>query len=311
MIAGLETPDAGRLLFDGKDVTRVSPRDRRVGFVFQHFALFRHMSVGENVGFGLNVRKRRDRPSEDLIRQRIDELLRLVGLEGLDKRLPSQLSGGQRQRVALARALAVDPQVLLLDEPFGSLDATVRYELRRWIRNLHNQVRITSLFVTHDQEEALEIADRVVVVNRGRIEQVGSPGEVYRNPATPFVYRFLGRTNAIRGSVENGRFASAAGSFQLREPGADGPAVLCVRAHDVEIRPTSNGFNARVESVANLGSRSGVGVQLVNGDHLYVDLAAADGAGLLRNGMDISLHFSDYRVFTEAEFDATAPATDA
>ena len=192
IIAGLEFADSGTVLFDGEDTTQRTARDRRVGFVFQHYALFRHMTVFENIAFGLKVRPRGQRPSKEQIHAKVDELLRLIQLKNLANRYPSQLSGGQRQRVALARALAVEPSVLLLDEPFGSLDAKVRLELRRWLRQLHDEVQITSVFVTHDQDEALEVADRVAVMNEGRIEQVGSPDEVYHHPLTPFVYNFLG-----------------------------------------------------------------------------------------------------------------------
>jgi sulfate transport system ATP-binding protein len=191
VIAGLEAPDAGTVHFDGDDATDRSATDRRVGFVFQHYALFRHMTVFENVAFGLRVRPRRHRPLEAEIRRRVDELLALVQLDYLGDRYPSQLSGGQRQRVALARALAVEPKVLLLDEPFGALDAKVRQELRRWLRRLHSQIHVTSVFVTHDQEEALELADRVVVMNDGRIEQDGTPEAVVEQPATPFVMTFV------------------------------------------------------------------------------------------------------------------------
>jgi sulfate transport system ATP-binding protein len=205
IIAGLEQPDGGQVLFEGEDATRREARERRVGFVFQHYALFRHMSVFENVAFGLRVRPRRSRPSPAVIREKVMELLRMVQLDWLADRRPSQLSGGQRQRVALARALAVEPRVLLLDEPFGSLDAQVRQELRRWLRRLHDDIQLTSVFVTHDQEEALEVADRVVVMNQGRIEQVGTPAEVFERPATPFVMRFMGHVNVFRGRVQNGR----------------------------------------------------------------------------------------------------------
>ncbi|RIH84240.1 Sulfate/thiosulfate import ATP-binding protein CysA [Calidithermus terrae] len=199
VIAGLETPDTGLIWFDDEDATLRPPGERRVGFVFQHYALFRHMTVFENVAFGLQVRPRVSRPGKRELASRVHELLRLVQLEWAAQRYPSQLSGGQRQRVALARALAVEPKVLLLDEPFGALDAKVREELRRWLRKLHDEIGLTSVFVTHDQEEALEIAHRVVVFNRGRIEQVGTPEEVYDHPATPFVYHFLGRSNALAG----------------------------------------------------------------------------------------------------------------
>src|SRR5688500_7713525 len=205
VIAGLETPDAGSVFFDGDDATKRDPRDRGVGFVFQHYALFRHMTVFENVAFGLRVRPRGQRPSETEIERRVHELLKLVQLDYLGNRYPSQLSGGQRQRVALARALAVEPKVLLLDEPFGALDAKVRQELRRWLRRLHEEIHLTSVFVTHDQEEALELADRVVVMNQARIEQQGSPDEVFEQPATPFVMNFLGNVNIFHGRVEGGR----------------------------------------------------------------------------------------------------------
>src|SRR2546425_8309819 len=205
IIAGLEFADSGTVLFDGEDTTDQTARDRRVGFVFQHYALFRHMTVFENIAFGLRVRPRSMRPSKEKIRAKVDELLKLIQLKNLAGRYPSQLSGGQRQRVALARALAVEPSVLLLDEPFGSLDAKVRQELRRWLRQLHDEIHITSVFVTHDQEEAMEVADRVVVMNEGRIEQLGSPDEVYNHPATPFVYNFLGNVNLFHGRVDDGK----------------------------------------------------------------------------------------------------------
>jgi len=205
IIAGLERADAGQVLFEGEDATRRDAKERRVGFVFQHYALFRHMSVLENVAFGLRVRPRAARPAEAEIRERVMQLLKLVQLDWLADRLPSQLSGGQRQRVALARALAVEPRVLLLDEPFGSLDAKVRQELRRWLRRLHDEIRLTSVFVTHDQEEALEVADRVVVMNRGRVEQIGSPAEIFDAPATAFVMGFVGNVNIFHGRVQKGR----------------------------------------------------------------------------------------------------------
>jgi sulfate/thiosulfate transport system ATP-binding protein len=194
IIAGLEyaDPGSGRILFHGEDVTEVPAGKRKVGFVFQHYALFRHMSVFENIAFGLRVRRRKERPPETVISERVNRLLELVQLEGLGQRYPAQLSGGQRQRVALARALAVEPKVLLLDEPFGALDAKVRKELRRWLRRFHREIRLTTIFVTHDQEEALEVADEVVIMNQGRIEQVGSPQEIYDRPASPFVHEFLG-----------------------------------------------------------------------------------------------------------------------
>ena len=205
IIAGLERPDQGSVLFDGDDAVRRDPGDRGVGFVFQHYALFRHMTVFENVAFGLRVRARAQRPPEADIRRRVTELLGLVQLDYLGTRYPSQLSGGQRQRVALARALAVEPKVLLLDEPFGALDAKVRQELRRWLRRLHAEIHLTSVFVTHDQEEALELANRVVVISEGRIEQDGTPDDVVEHPATPFVVNFLGQVNIFHGRVQDGK----------------------------------------------------------------------------------------------------------
>jgi sulfate/thiosulfate transport system ATP-binding protein len=205
IIAGLERADSGSVLFDGDDAVRRDPKDRGVGFVFQHYALFRHMTVFENVAFGLRVRPRAQRPPEEDIRRRVNDLLSLVQLDYLGTRYPSQLSGGQRQRVALARALAVEPKVLLLDEPFGALDAKVRQELRRWLRRLHAEIHLTSVFVTHDQEEALELANRVVVMNEGRIEQDGTPEDVVEHPATPFVVNFLGQVNIFHGRVQEGK----------------------------------------------------------------------------------------------------------
>ena len=195
IIAGLEVADSGSVLHENEDITQHAARDRKVGFVFQHYALFRHMTVAENIGYGLRVRKR----PKELIKQRVTELLKLIRLDGLESRFPGQLSGGQRQRVALARALAAEPRVLLLDEPFGALDAKVRSELRVWLRKLHDEIRVTSVFVTHDQEEALEVADRIVVMNHGKIEQLGAPDEVYQHPATSFVYEFLGDVNLFHG----------------------------------------------------------------------------------------------------------------
>jgi sulfate transport system ATP-binding protein len=206
IIAGLETPDAGSVSFYGADATNASVRERNVGFVFQHYALFGHMSIFENVAFGLRVRPRETRPNEASITERVMKLLKLVQLDSLAQRYPHQLSGGQRQRIALARALAVEPKVLLLDEPFGALDAKVRKELRRWLRRLHDEMHVTSVFVTHDQEEALEVADRVVVMNTGRIEQVGTPDQVYDHPATPFVLQFLGDVNKLSGEGDDTLF---------------------------------------------------------------------------------------------------------
>src|ERR1700759_2081429 len=200
IIAGLDWPDSGELSFDGENALAHGASERHVGFVFQHYALFRHMTVFENVAFGLRVKPRKERPSEDVISEKVHELLKLVQLHGLAHLYPSELSGGQRQRIALARALAVEPKVLLLDEPFGALDAKVRKELRSWLRRLHDDLHISTIFVTHDQEEALEVADRIVVLNRGHVEQVGSPQDVYDHPQTPFVYEFLGAANSLHGN---------------------------------------------------------------------------------------------------------------
>ena len=204
IIAGLDWPDAGEVRIDGEDALGHGASERHVGFVFQHYALFRHMSVFDNVAFGLRMKPKGERPSDAQIKQKVTDLLKLVQLDWLADRYPSQLSGGQRQRIALARALAVEPKVLLLDEPFGALDAKVRKELRRWLRRLHDEVHVTSVFVTHDQEEAMEVADRVVVMNHGRIEQQGAPDAVYDHPATPFVLQFLGDVNLFHGRVGPG-----------------------------------------------------------------------------------------------------------
>ena len=243
IIAGLEVADDGVVLFHGEDTTFVSARDRQVGFVFQHYALFRHMSVFENVAFGLRVRPRKTRPSNADIKTRVDNLLRMVQLEGMAHRFPSQLSGGQRQRVALARALAGEPRVLLLDEPFGALDARVRLELRQWLRKLHDDLHITSIFVTHDQEEALEVADRVVIMNHGKIEQLGTPEEVYDKPANPFVYSFLGSVNLFHGRVDAGRIdlGPLSADAPEHEGAVDEKAIAYVRPHELDIARTRNG----------------------------------------------------------------------
>jgi sulfate transport system ATP-binding protein len=259
ILAGLEFPDRGRVLFDGEDATERSARERRVGFVFQHYALFRHMSVFENVAFGLRVRARRERPREAEIRERVSELLHLVQLGNMADRLPAQLSGGQRQRVALARALAVRPRMLLLDEPFGALDSRVRKELRRWLRQLHDELHITSVFVTHDQEEALELAARVVVMNRGAIEQVGTPEQVYHEPATRFVYEFLGDVNIFHERVDPAERTS-----------------LYVRPHLLEIHrgPGRPGdIPARVQRVHVAGPTVKVELRGENGELVHAEIS--------------------------------------
>jgi sulfate transport system ATP-binding protein len=237
VIAGLEAADTGQVLFQGEDATHQHIRDRHVGFVFQHYALFRNMTIFENVAFGLRVRSKAFRPTEAEIRDRVHGLLKLVQLDWLAERHPHQLSGGQRQRVALARALAVEPKVLLLDEPFGALDAKVRKELRSWLRRLHDEMQITSVFVTHDQEEALEVADRVVVMNEGRIEQIGTPDEVYEQPASPFVYEFLGKVNLFHGRLHRGR--AWIDGIEVDAPehrdAEELAAVAYVRPHDIHV----------------------------------------------------------------------------
>ncbi len=260
IIAGLESPDVGSIHFSGEDTTDVHVRDRNVGFVFQHYALFRHMTVFENVAFGLRVKPRKERPSEAQIKEKVMSLLKLVQLDWIADRYPSQLSGGQRQRIALARALAVEPKVLLLDEPFGALDAKVRKELRRWLRRLHDELHVTSIFVTHDQEEALEVADRVVVINQGKIEQEGTPREVWDNPASPFVYGFLGDVNLFKGRAKDGRVELQDG-MQLDcselEGVVDRNAFAYVRPHDLEVERYSPGQNTD-----GTGRTTGLVVQL-------------------------------------------------
>ncbi len=238
IIAGLETADQGSILFSGEDTTDVHVRERQVGFVFQHYALFRHMTVFENVAFGLRVKPRSLRPSEAQIKTKVHDLLKLVQLDWLADRYPAQLSGGQRQRIALARALAVEPKVLLLDEPFGALDAKVRKELRRWLRRLHDELHVTSIFVTHDQEEALEVADRVVLMNRGKVEQVGTPQQVWDHPASPFVYGFLGDVNLFHGRAHEGSLHLEGVTIDSPEHGAaqNAKAFAYVRPHDLEVQ---------------------------------------------------------------------------
>lgn len=258
IIAGLEQPDKGMVQFHGEDATHVHVRQRKVGFVFQHYALFRHMTVFDNIAFGLTVRPRAQRRGKKEISERVHELLRLVQLDWLADRYPDQLSGGQRQRIALARALAVEPKVLLLDEPFGALDAKVRKDLRRWLRCLHDELHITSIFVTHDQEEAMEVADRIVVLNKGKIEQIGTPEEVYNNPASPFVYDFIGQVNLFNSRVDKGW--AHIGDYRLPAPEygevKDGAAIAYVRPHDIELQsePGEGFIAATVTSVSTAGA---------------------------------------------------------
>jgi len=254
IIAGLETPESGQVLFDGRDATSWPIRDRKVGFVFQNYALFRHMTVFENIAFGLKVKARRERPPAAAIRRKVQSLLELVQLDWAGERYPAQLSGGQKQRVALARALAVDPEVLLLDEPFGALDAQVRHELRRWLRRLHTELHFTSIFVTHDQQEAIEVADTIVVLNRGRIEQTGIPGEVYDLPRSAYVHRFLGQVNELRVEWREGRAYLGPvdiSSDPALQPGAG--LVALIRPHEIDVVDESAGWRATVRDVRVIG----------------------------------------------------------
>ncbi len=256
IIAGLEEPDPGpdgRILFNDEDVAGRGVGQRQVGFVFQHYALFRHMSVFENIAFGLRVRPRGSRPSKAAIDAKVRELLQLIQLDNVGNRFPSQLSGGQRQRVALARALAIEPRVLLLDEPFGALDARVRQDLRQWLRRLHDEIHVTSVFVTHDQEEALEVADRVVVMNEGRIEQNGTPEEVFHHPATEFVMQFLGHVNLFRGRIEADHAVFGPWALQNTDPAKDGQeARMFVRPYDLDINTTEDGRPAVTATVTRI-----------------------------------------------------------
>jgi sulfate transport system ATP-binding protein len=276
VIAGLEAADTGTVLFDGDDATSRDASHRRVGFVFQHYALFRHMTVFENVAFGLRVRPRALRPAETEIRRKVDELLALVQLDYLGNRYPSQLSGGQRQRVALARALAVEPKVLLLDEPFGALDAKVRQELRRWLRRLHGQIHLTSVFVTHDQEEALELADRVVVMNEGKIEQDGTPEMVVEHPATAFVMTFVGNVNIFHGRVQDGK--AVLGPLAVDYPDhASSTALDAVgysRPHELEVGLTEDtgGLWATVRDVRVSGALVKMELTDAAGNLIHVEL---------------------------------------
>jgi sulfate/thiosulfate transport system ATP-binding protein len=277
VIAGLEPLDEGAVLFGGRDATERSARERNVGFVFQHYALFRHMTVFENIAFGLRVRPRRARPSRADIKQRVMALLELVQLQPMADRYPSQLSGGQRQRVALARALAVEPDVLLLDEPFGALDAKVRRSLRRWLRRLHDELHVTSVFVTHDQEEALELADRVVIMNGGRVEQVGTPEAVYAKPLSPFVYDFLGDVNVFRGRVDGGLVHL--GDLAVAVPDLDLAAAhearVYVRPHLLDVSKEANGgpeFPARIVHISAAGPLVRLELQADWGEPVRVEM---------------------------------------
>jgi sulfate transport system ATP-binding protein len=301
IIAGLEAPDRGQIFYRDEDATRRSARERNVGFVFQHYALFRQMTVYENIAFALRVRHW----SSSLVQERVDELLQLLQLIGLEKRYPSQLSGGQRQRVALARALAARPQILLLDEPFGALDAKVRQELRRWLRKLHDEIRMTSVFVTHDQEEAFEVADKVAVMRAGRIEQIGTPMEVFEHPANAFVMDFLGNVNVFHGRIESGK--AIVGNVELACPeyGRDdsGPATVYVRPHELEISPAPNGvpsIRAQVLHLNPAGPHARIKLLAEEfGIPIHVDMSLVRYAQLgLKTGDRVYVSPQRVRVFT-------------
>jgi len=313
IIAGLEFADAGSVIFHGKDTTATHARERQVGFVFQHYALFRHMSVFDNIAFGLNVRPNATRPSKSEIKDRVYKLLKLIQLEPMAHRMPSQLSGGQRQRVALARALAVEPKVLLLDEPFGALDAKVRKDLRNWLRRLHDEISVTSVFVTHDQEEALEVADRVVVMNQGAIEQIGTPESVYAQPASPFVYNFLGNVNLFHGRVDDGKIqigdatlgdaSSSIANTSLNSSAPNGKARIFVRPHALDLsheRPADGHLKARIAHINAAGPL--VRVELLNDERkeIFVELSQERYRALaLKKGEDVYVQAREVKVFMD------------
>jgi sulfate transport system ATP-binding protein len=298
ILGGLEWPDAGHVLFDGADVLPMSARHRNVGFVFQHYALFRHMSVFENVAFGLRVRRDKPKLSEAEIKERVAYLLNMVQLGWLADRYPAQLSGGQRQRIALARALAIEPKVLLLDEPFGALDAKVRKELRRWLRRLHDELHVTSLLVTHDQDEALEVADRVVVMGNGRIEQAGTPNDVYDNPVNAFVHEFIGETVVLPVEVSRGAVELNSHGLKLTAKGlAEGPARFYARPDDFCLTRLDDAhLRGRVVGVRHFGSIRRIEVE-VNGPHGLAVIEVACQGAHLGVGEEIGLFPERYRVF--------------
>lgn len=306
IISGLESADSGSILFHGADTTHAHPRERQVGFVFQHYALFRHMSVFDNVAFGLRVRPRNTRPAEDEIKRRVHDLLSLVQLDWLVDRYPHELSGGQRQRIALARALAVEPKVLLLDEPFGALDTKVRKDLRRWLRRLHDEMHITSVFVTHDQDEALEVSDRVVVMNKGQVEQIGAPDEVYHNPATPFVYQFLGNVNLFHSRVHEGwaRIGEVALPAPEHPEAENAQAIAYVRPHDIQISRQPDGagnLEARVIGIVTIGPLVRVELEVPAAhEEIEAELTQAAYQQLgLKRGEQVFVRPSRARVFLE------------
>ncbi len=299
IIAGLDWPDSGSVAFDGEDALARGAGERHVGFVFQHYALFRHMSVFENVAFGLRVQPRAIRKSEAEIRARVKELLDLVQLDWLSDRYPSQLSGGQRQRIALARALAIEPRILLLDEPFGALDAKVRKELRKWLRTLHEEIHVTSIFVTHDQEEALEVANRVVVMDKGRIEQIGTPGDVYEEPATAFVHGFIGESIVLPVEIRDDKILLGDKVLNLAsQNAAPGPSKLFIRRHDLAIGPLGSGvLEGAVKHVRAFGPTQRADIQLnAAGNANLIEIDAPRDRDL-KPGDVVSLQPRRYRIF--------------
>ncbi len=311
IIAGLELPDNGKIILENRDTTNLPTRKKNVGFVFQHYALFRRLTVFDNVAFGLNVLPMRERPSRKEIRDRVEHLLKLVQMDWALKRFPSQLSGGQRQRVALARALAVNPKVLLLDEPFSALDAKVRQELRRWLRKLHDEIHVTSIFVTHDQEEALELADRIVVINKGRIEQQGTPIEVYDHPANAFVYNFLGNVNVFNGRIKNGKVSI--GEHHLEAPDElkhtdEKPSQTFVRPHEIgisRIRSSDADLEGTIREVRLMGGQIGLNLVCEGFEHpidaeihrdLYINLALAKGEKVFVSLNRLRVFTGDYEI---------------
>jgi len=311
IIAGLEMPDSGKIILENKDTTNLPPREKNVGFVFQHYALFRRMTVFENVAFGLNVLPRKERPSRTEIRDRVEHLLKMVQMEWALKRYPSQLSGGQRQRVALARALAVNPKVLLLDEPFSALDAKVRQELRRWLRKLHDEIHVTSIFVTHDQEEALELADRIVVINKGRIEQQGTPQEVYDHPANAFVYNFLGNVNVFHGRVHNGKVSLGAHRVDAPDElknSEEQSSQAFVRPHEIgisRIRSSEADLEGTIQEVRLMGGQIGLNLECKGFEHpieaeiprdLYINLQLSRGEKVFISLNRVKVFTGDYSI---------------
>ncbi|MGH7019697.1 MAG: sulfate/molybdate ABC transporter ATP-binding protein [Brevundimonas sp.] len=295
IMAGLDRPSAGQVRFNGEDFLALSPSERRVGMVFQSYALFRHMTVADNIAFGLKVRPRGSRPGRAEIAERVHDLLRLIQLEGFGARYPSQLSGGQRQRVALARALAIEPRLLLLDEPFGALDARVRRDLRRWLRQVHEQTGVTTVLVTHDQEEALELADRVAILRQGKIEQVDTPQALYDRPASAFVHDFLGEGLQLQATVARGEVVS--NDWRAPSDAPTGDALLCIRPEDLEAGDT--GLVGVVMSTLRRGDRARVAVSL-HGRRLELDRAVGDPLTTLAAGAPVRLHPRRFHVLAKS-----------